>query len=78
MARKYGDEKRQAIKDFREGLINQLEDLYLKAFQQLNELEVGEGSVTQLTTLLLGSRGAAIMAMEEAIEGAQQQAASSD
>lgn len=72
MTRKYGDEKRQLIKQFREDLISELEQLYLNAFEKLNELEVGEGSVTQLTQLLLGSRGAAITAMEQAVEGAPQ------
>lgn len=72
MARKYGDEKRLVIKQFREELISDLEALYLNAFEKLNDLEVGEGAVTQLTQVLLGSRGAAISPLEANLEGALQ------
>ena len=56
------DERRQAIKRQREQLIQDLEAVYLAAFDRLGELEgeVGEVKAAQLTQMILNSKTAAI------------------
>ncbi|MFL0725609.1 MAG: hercynine metabolism small protein [Prochlorococcus sp.] len=56
------------IRQEREGLIEELEAIYHKAFERLTELDLGEGSVARLTQLLLRSREAAITPLQEEIE----------
>ena len=56
------DERRQAIKQERERLIQDLEALYLAAFDRLGTLEgeVGEVKAAQLTQMILNSKLAAL------------------
>ena len=62
------DEQRRAVRELREGLIAQLEELYGKAFEQLASQNLGEGGIARLTQLLLRSREAAITPLQEEIE----------
>ena len=64
MTRKYGDEKHEAIQDLKKRMIIRLEALYLDCFEQLSQLEVGEGEITRLTQLLLQSREAAVRPLQ--------------
>ena len=52
------DERRQAIKRQREQLIQDLEAVYMAAFDRLGELEgeVGEVKAAQLTQMILNSK----------------------
>ena len=64
------DERRQAIKQQREQLIQDLEAVYMAAFDRLGELEgeVGEVKAAQLTQMILNSKTAAIEPLEKEIE----------
>lgn len=62
------EEQRRTVRQQRESLMEELEAVYRKAFEQLSELELGEGSVARLTQLLLRSRDAAITPLQEEIE----------
>ena len=64
------DERRQAIKRQREQLIQDLETVYMAAFDRLGELEgeVGEVKAAQLTQMILNSKTAAIEPLEKEIE----------
>ena len=64
------DERRQAIKRQREQLIQDLEAVYMAAFDRLGELEgeVGEVKAAQLTQMILNSKTAAIEPLEKEIE----------
>lgn len=62
------EEQRQAIRRVREGLIEELEALYLQTFEGLSDLELGEGAIARLTQLLLRSREAALTPLREEIE----------
>ena len=64
------DERRKAIKRQREQLIQDLEAVYLAAFDRLGELEgeVGEVKAAQLTQMILNSKTAAIEPLEKEIE----------
>lgn len=62
------DEQRQAVRRLREGLINELEELYRQAFDRISDQNIGEGGVARLTQLLLRSREAAITPLTEEIE----------
>ncbi|MEB3158448.1 MAG: hercynine metabolism small protein [Synechococcus sp.] len=62
------EERRQRIKAQRELLINELDSLYMSAFERIGQLELGEGAVARLTQLLLRSREAAITPLQEEIE----------
>ena len=67
------DERRQAIRQQRERLIQDLEAVYMAAFDRLGELEgevgeVGEVKAAQLTQMILNSKTAAIEPLEKEIE----------
>ncbi|MCX5930336.1 MAG: hypothetical protein NTW83_00485 [Cyanobacteria bacterium] len=62
------DDQRQAMRETREGLIEQLEQLYREAFDRISAQDLGEGAIARLTQLLLRSREAAITPLEEEIE----------
>ena len=64
------DERRQAIKQERERLIQDLEALYLAAFDRLGTLEdeVGELKAAQLTQMILNSKLAALEPLLKEIE----------
>jgi hercynine metabolism small protein len=62
------EEQRRAVRELREGLIAQLEELYGNAFETLASQNLGEGGIARLTQLLLRSREAAITPLQEEIE----------
>ncbi len=62
------DEQRQAVRRLREGLIEELEELYRLAFDRIGTQELGEGAIARLTQLLLRSREAAITPLQQEIE----------
>jgi hercynine metabolism small protein len=62
------EEQRRTVRALREGLIQQLEDLYAASFEQLASQDLGEGGIARLTQLLLRSREAAITPLREEIE----------
>ena len=65
MKRKYGDEQRKSIEIIKHELINELNDLYLSKFNQLNNSGLGDGAIASLTQLLLMSRSGAITPLED-------------
>jgi len=62
------EEQRQAMRQTRESLIEELEELYRRAFDRISEQDLGEGAIARLTQLLLRSREAAITPLQEEIE----------
>jgi len=62
------EEQRAAMRQTREGLINELEELYRNAFDRISEQNLGEGAIARLTQLLLRSREAAITPLQQEIE----------
>ena len=62
------EDQRRAVREMREGLIAQLEELYGQAFEQLARQNLGDGGIARLTQLLLRSREAAITPLQEEIE----------
>ena len=62
------EEQRRAVRELREGLIAELEELYRRAFDHISEQDLGEGAIARLTQLLLRSREAAITPLQEEIE----------
>ncbi|MFN5220983.1 MAG: hercynine metabolism small protein [Cyanobacteriota bacterium] len=62
------EEQRAAMRQMREGLIAELEELYRNAFDRIGDQDLGEGAVARLTQLLLRSREAAITPLQEEIE----------
>jgi hercynine metabolism small protein len=62
------EEQRAAMRQMREGLIAELEELYRNAFDRIGDQELGEGAVARLTQLLLRSREAAITPLQQEIE----------
>ena len=62
------EEQRQAMRATREGLIEDLEDLYRRTFDRISEQDLGEGAIARLTQLLLRSREAAITPLQQEIE----------
>ena len=62
------EEQRAAMRQTREGLIEELEELYRNAFDRISEQNLGEGAIARLSQLLLRSREAAITPLQEEIE----------
>ena len=62
------EDQRQAMRQTRETLIAELEELYRRAFDRISEADLGEGAIARLTQLLLRSREAAITPLQEEIE----------
>jgi len=62
------DDQRRAMREVREGLIADLEELYRQAFDRIGDQDLGEGAIARLTQLLLRSREAAITPLQEEIE----------
>jgi hercynine metabolism small protein len=62
------DEQRDTMRQVREGLITEVESLYLQTFERLGDLHLGEGAIARLTQLLLRSREAALTPLREEIE----------
>ncbi|WP_413441469.1 hercynine metabolism small protein [Synechococcus sp. MIT S1220] len=64
------DARRQAIKTQREQLIQDLESLYMDAFDRLGQLEgeIGEVKAAQFTQMILNSKTAAIEPLLKEIE----------
>lgn len=64
------DARRQAIKTQREQLIQDLETLYMDAFDKLGQLEgeIGEVKAAQFTQMILNSKTAAIEPLLKEIE----------
>ncbi|QPN71551.1 hercynine metabolism small protein [Synechococcus sp. CBW1108] len=62
------EEQRAAIRQVREGLISELEELYRNAFDRIGNQDLGEGAIARLTQLLLRSREAAITPLQQEIE----------
>lgn len=62
------EEQRQAMRDLRQDLIGELEELYRRAFDRIGEQDLGEGAIARLTQLLLRSREAAITPLQQEIE----------
>ena len=62
------DEQRAAMRQVREGLIEEIEELYRRAFDRIGSQDLGEGAIARLTQLLLRSREAAITPLQQEIE----------
>ncbi|MFL2496592.1 MAG: hercynine metabolism small protein [Parasynechococcus sp.] len=62
------EQRRETIRAQRQQLIDELEALYMAAFERIGQLEMGEGAVARLTQLMLRSREAAITPLQEEIE----------
>ncbi|MBM5814056.1 MAG: hypothetical protein FJ062_04760 [Cyanobacteria bacterium M_DeepCast_100m_m1_067] len=62
------EEQRATMRQVREGLIAELEELYRGAFDRISDHDLGEGAIARLTQLLLRSREAAITPLQQEIE----------
>lgn len=64
------ENRRLAIGSLRERLIQELEDVYMQAFDRLGQLEgeVGEVKAAQFTQIIINSRAAAIEPLRKEIE----------
>ena len=62
------EDKRMKIKNQREKLIKELNNIYKKAFDELSTIDVEEGSIAKLSQAFILSRQAAINHLEKEIE----------
>ena len=62
------EEKRIKLKKQREKLINELKNIYKKAFDELSIMDIEEGSIAKLSQAFILSRQAAISYLEKEIE----------
>ena len=62
------EEQRHLLRQIREQMVAELEEVYRLAFDRICEQDLGEGAIARLTQLLLRSREAAITPLKEEIE----------
>jgi hercynine metabolism small protein len=62
------EEQRALVRRVRESLIDELENIYRRAFDAISTEAIGEGGLARLTQLLLRSRDGAISPLQEEIE----------
>jgi hercynine metabolism small protein len=62
------EEQRALVRRVRESLIDELENIYRRAFDAIGTEAIGEGGLARLTQLLLRSRDGAISPLQEEIE----------
>ena len=68
MPRKYGEEQRIAVLNIQQDLVNDLQDLYLKTFEKLNNESLGDGVLAKLTQQILLSRDGALFPLSNELK----------
>ena len=56
MERLYGEEKKKALSDFYDGFCEEIDQLFFNKFQELSDLNVGEGETTRIVGRLLNAK----------------------
>ena len=56
MDRLYGEDKKKALTDFYDGFCEEIDQLFFKKFQELSDLNVGEGETTRIVGRLLNAK----------------------
>ena len=56
MERLYGEDKKKALSAFYDQFCEEVDQLFLKKFQELTELNVGEGETTRIVGRLLNAK----------------------
>ena len=56
MDRLYGDDKKKALNLFYDQFCEEIEQLFFKKFQELSDLNVGEGETTRIVGRLLNAK----------------------
>ena len=56
MERLYGEDKKKALSDFYDGFCEEIDQLFFNKFQELSDLNVGEGETTRIVGRLLNAK----------------------
>jgi hypothetical protein len=56
MERLYGDEKKKALTKFYDGFCDDIEKLFFAKFQDLSNMNIGEGETTRIVGRLLNAK----------------------
>jgi hypothetical protein len=56
MERLYGDEKMNALCAYYDAFVEEVDQLFLQKFEELSELNIGEGEITRIVGRLFNSK----------------------
>ena len=56
MERLYGDDKKKALSNFYDHFCEEIDQLFFKKFQELSDLNIGEGETTRIVGRLLNAK----------------------
>ena len=56
MERIYGDEKKKALCAYYNSFVEEVDQLFLQKFEELSELNVGEGEITRIVGRLVNAK----------------------
>ena len=56
MERIYGDEKKKALCVYYDSFLEEVDQLFLQKFEELSELNIGEGGITRIVGRLVNAK----------------------
>ena len=56
MERLYGDEKKKALYAYYDAFVEEVDQLFLRKFEELSDLNIGEGEVTRIVGRLINAK----------------------
>ncbi len=56
MERLYGDEKMKALCSYYDAFVEEVDQLFLQKFEELSELNIGEGEITRIVGRLVNAK----------------------
>ena len=56
MERLYGDEKMKALCAYYDSFVEEVDQLFLQKFEELSELNIGEGEITRIVGRLVNAK----------------------
>ena len=56
MERLYGDEKKKALYAYYDAFVEEVDQLFLRKFDELSNLNIGEGEITRIVVRLVNAK----------------------
>ena len=56
MERLYGDEKKKALYSYYDSFVEEVDQLFLRKFEELSNLNIGEGKITRIVGRLVNAK----------------------
>ena len=56
MVRLYGDEKKKVLCTYYDSFVEEVDQLFLRKFEELSDLNIGEGEITRIVGRLINAK----------------------